>query len=247
MKKAIVYYRVSTKGQGESGLGLDAQQQYVNHYYGNNPEFQIMDSVTEVASAKSLNPRKRPLLNDAIKRCKENGYYLIVAKLDRLSRITEDALFISSELGERLLSCDIPNMDKFTLTIFIAIADRERDLISMRTKNAMKSLKERRVKLLNTGETITTKKGKTSLVTDVNWRTSDTQKWSNEAREKGQKSIKEDAETNENTIRARDYAKILRDKGMTLEAIAEHLNERKFLTPRKKAFQKASILRLLAE
>jgi DNA invertase Pin-like site-specific DNA recombinase len=155
---------------------------------------------------------------------------LAVAKLDRLSRKTEDALRIFSDLGERLLSCDVPNMDKFTLTIFTAIADRERELISLRTTGALQAKVKR---LQANGE-------------PTNWRTSERQTWSVEAREKSVRTIRDNAATNEHTNRARDYARMLRtEKGMTLAAIADYLNERKFVTARGKAFQKTSVLRLL--
>ncbi len=43
----------------------------------------------------------------------------------------------------RLQSCDIPNLDKFTLTLFMAIADRERELIGIRTKAALTEKRKR--------------------------------------------------------------------------------------------------------
>ena len=73
----------------------------------------------------------------AISLCKSRGATLVVAKVDRLSRDTEQALAIYRELDERLESCDIPNLDNFTLKLFMAIADRERKLISIRTKAAL--------------------------------------------------------------------------------------------------------------
>ena len=60
-----------------------------------------------------------------------------MAKIDRLSRDTEQSLSIYRNLDGRLNSCDIPHLDKFTLTLFMAIADRERELIGLRTKQAL--------------------------------------------------------------------------------------------------------------
>ena len=137
--KFLVYYRVSTKGQGDSGLGLEAQRAYVHHFLPQGVE--IVAEVTEVESAKSLDDR--PVLQAAVCRCKAEGLILAVAKLDRLSRRTEDALHLFSELGGKLWSADVPNLDKFTLTIFMSIADRERELISLRTKQALAAKKER--------------------------------------------------------------------------------------------------------
>ena len=61
--------------------------------------------------------------------------------------MTEGALSIYNELDKRLVSCDIPNLDKFTLTIFMAIADREKELIGIRTKAALKAKKDKGHKL----------------------------------------------------------------------------------------------------
>jgi DNA invertase Pin-like site-specific DNA recombinase len=79
----------------------------------------------------------------AIELCKKENAVLVIAKIDRLSRNTEDALWIYRELDGRLESCDIPNLDKFALTLFMAIADRERELIGIRTKAALQEKKKR--------------------------------------------------------------------------------------------------------
>ena len=137
IKGYVLYTRVSTKGQGESGLGLNAQTALLSHYLDDSD---IVKHYTETASAKSLS--ERPVLKEAIAYCLANNYGLAVAKVDRLSRKTEHALEVYSKLGGMLYSCDIPctkyaPMDKFTLTIFMAIADRERELIGIRTKQAL--------------------------------------------------------------------------------------------------------------
>ena len=131
------YTRVSTKGQGESGLGLEAQDALLRHYLDDKD---VVKRFTETASAKSIDDR--PVLQEAIAYCLANGLGLAVAKVDRLSRKTEHALDVYSKLDGMLYSCDIPctkfaPMDKFTLTIFMAIADRERELIGIRTKQAL--------------------------------------------------------------------------------------------------------------
>jgi DNA invertase Pin-like site-specific DNA recombinase len=144
MNSYVVYYRVSTKRQGKSGLGLKAQKTYVNHFINSD---QIVKEFTEVASAKYMDCDNRPQLCEALDYCIENGYTLVVAKVDRLSRKTEHALDIYNALEGRLISCDIPNLDKFTLTLFMAIADRERELISIRTKQALAERKKQGMKL----------------------------------------------------------------------------------------------------
>ena len=135
----VTYTRVSTKGQGESGLGLEAQDALLSHYLSDED---IAKRFTETASAKTVDAR--PVLQEAIAYCLANNTGLAVAKVDRLSRITEHALDVYSLLGGMLYSCDIPctkfaPMDKFTLTIFMAIADRERELIGIRTSQALQA------------------------------------------------------------------------------------------------------------
>lgn len=144
----VAYYRVSTKKQGDSGLGLQSQRAILCHYLDCEV---LVAEFTEVGSAKNINDR--PQLQKAIALCLEEGHTLAIAKIDRLSRRTEDALTIWGKLDGRLYSCDIPQengkMDKFTLTIFMAIADRERELISIRTKAALAMTKQKGTKLGN--------------------------------------------------------------------------------------------------
>lgn len=125
----VVYYRVSTKRQGESGLGIEAQRTYVQHFYKDKD---VIAEFVETESDKDI--LNRPKLNEAISLFQQEKATLVVAKIDRLSRNNEHALMIYRILDERLESCDITNLNKFTLTLFMTIADRE--LIDLRTKAA---------------------------------------------------------------------------------------------------------------
>ena len=213
-KKYVVYYRVSTKKQGESGLGLKAQKAYIEHFLSKE---QIVCEFTEIQSASDLATRKE--LNKAIELCAKENYTLAIAKIDRLSRKTEDALYIYSALDGNLYSCDIPNLDKFTLTLFMAIADRERELIGIRTKQALDA------KRAEIGE----------------WRNS---KFSAAAWQKGQQRIKEKALSNINNKRATELIILYKEKGLNLQAIANKLNEHGFRTSTNKQFHKTSVKRL---
>lgn len=224
--KIVVYKRVSTKGQGESGLGLEAQDAYIQHFVTSNAKFEVVKDFTEIASAKSVDCRKRPMLCEAVSMCAKNAFTLVVAKVDRLSRTTEHALKIYSDLDGRLISCDIPNLDKFTLTLYMAIADRERELISLRTKQALQAKKQRN------GSIKTVERGAENLS-------------KTNAQQKAVRATIVKAQDNENNQRAIDTAKMLRDKGMTLQAIADYLNERKFRTSENKGFQKTTVKRLI--
>ena len=72
MKKYIAYYRVSTARQGESGLGLTAQQNAVKKYVGND---MLLNEFTEVESGKK---NDRPQLMAAIAAAKREDAILLV-------------------------------------------------------------------------------------------------------------------------------------------------------------------------
>lgn len=213
----VVYYRVSTKKQGESGLGLEAQRAYVDYFYKDRP---IMAEFTDIRSGKTIT--KWPELQKAIALCKKEKAILVVAKINRLSRNTEDALHIYKQLDERLESCDIPNLDKFTLTLFMAIADRERVLISIRTQQAIEA---RRVRV---GE----------------WRVGGPNAKKAAAGLLGAQLVREMANDNDNSRRALVVVKMLRDAGKSYPKIAEQLNQAGFKTPRGRDFHPMQVQRL---
>ena len=213
----VAYFRVSTKKQGESGLGLDAQRAYIDHYYEGKP---VIGEFTDIRSGKTIS--KRPRLQQALALCKSEGATLVVAKIDRLSRDTEQALSIYRELDGRLESCDIPNLDKFTLTLFMAIADRERELIGLRTKQALDQKRKR------VGE----------------WRVSGPNEKKAVAGLIGAQASREIAEDNKNSRRASALIHSLRKGGLSYPVIAEQLNKAGFRTPRGKQFIATQVRRL---
>ena len=81
--KIVAYYRVSTRKQGESGLGLQAQRMVVTDYAEENGG-KIIAEYTEVETGKRAD---RPTLEEALGHTKLSGATLVIAKLDRLSRI----------------------------------------------------------------------------------------------------------------------------------------------------------------
>src|SRR6516225_8903037 len=143
MRPAIAYIRVSTARQGKSGLGLEAQQAALARF-GSAEDFEIIETFSETESGKHDNDR-RPALNKALAAARERGVPIIVAKLDRLSR---DVHFISGLMKHRVpfivteLGADT---DPFLLHIYAALAEKERKLISDRTKAAMRAAKDRGV------------------------------------------------------------------------------------------------------
>ena len=137
----IAYYRVSTKGQGQSGLGLEAQRAAVVNYL--KDQSGILAEFQDIESGKK---NDRPQLMKAIALAKEKGAKLIIAKLDRLSR---NLTFISSLLDNHLsfVCCDMPEANEFTIHIFAALAQQERKMISVRTKAALEAKKRSGAKL----------------------------------------------------------------------------------------------------
>jgi len=120
-----------------SGLGLESQKAIVQHF-SEIDKATIIKEFTEAESGKAID--NRPQLQQAINYCLTNDCTLIVAKLDRLSRDVEHIFQIKKKLGKLFISCDLPNTDSLTLSIFAGIAQRERELISIRTKLALKAL-----------------------------------------------------------------------------------------------------------
>lgn len=138
MKRLVSYIRVSSKSQGISGLGLEAQQSMIRNYAATH-NCEIITEYTEVESGKN---NSRPVLAKAMKHADVMGATLIVAKLDRLSR----SLFFLSQLQENkvdFIVVEIPSLDVFTLGIYGSLAAREREMISERTKAALTAAKAR--------------------------------------------------------------------------------------------------------
>jgi len=134
--KFIVYYRVSTQRQGQSGLGLEAQKHACAHY-------DIVAEYTEVESGKKSN---RPELSKALAHAKDIGATLLIAKLDRLAR---NVHFITGllEAGVPITCADMPEADRTFLQIMAVFSEREGRVISERTKAALAAAKRRGVKL----------------------------------------------------------------------------------------------------
>lgn len=141
----VSYRRVSTHKQGKTGLGLDVQKEYIDHFVALENGTLIQD-FEEVYTGKNLSGCVR--LQAAIEYALSHNATLIIAKTDRF-RNTEEALQIYNKMNGNIYFCDLPNTDKFMLTLFFALAEREALLVSMRTKMALRKLKERGVKLGN--------------------------------------------------------------------------------------------------
>jgi DNA invertase Pin-like site-specific DNA recombinase len=139
----IAYYRVSTDKQGRSGLGLDAQRQAVAAFVAGRGE--ILQEFTEIESGKK---NDRPRLAEALALCRRHKARLLIAKLDRLAR---NVHFISGlmESGVDFVAVDMPEANRLTIHILAAVAEHEREMISRRTKDALKAARNRGIRLGN--------------------------------------------------------------------------------------------------
>src|SRR5450631_3512516 len=147
MKPAIAYIRVSTARQGKSGLGLEAQQAALARF-AEAEGYNLLQTFEEVETGKGADALdRRPQLTAALKAAKQHKAPIIVAKLDRLSRdvhfisglMSHKTPFIVAELGA--------DADPFMLHLYAALAEKERRLISQRTRDALSAKKAQGVRL----------------------------------------------------------------------------------------------------
>jgi DNA invertase Pin-like site-specific DNA recombinase len=150
--KFIAYYRVSTRRQGASGLGLEAQREAVQGYL-NGGSWQLVDEIVEVESGKRDD---RPQLARALDLCRAWRATLIIAKLDRLARNVEFTARLMNS-GVEFIAVDFPQANRLTIHILAAMAEHEREMISSRTKAALAAAKARGIKLGGDRGGLTTK------------------------------------------------------------------------------------------
>ena len=134
----VAYYRVSTDKQGQSGLGLEAQQAAVASYRDS-----IIAEFTEIESGKV---DQRPQLMLALEQCRKHNAAILIAKIDRLSR---DAAFLLAlrKAGVDIVAADMPHAGTLEFGIRAVVAQHEREEIARRTKAALAAAKARGVRL----------------------------------------------------------------------------------------------------
>ena len=215
-KGYVSYLRVSTEDQGRSGLGLEAQRR-ANADFAAAQGGEIISEYVEVQSGKDDD---RPQLALAMAEAKRRKCFLIVSKLDRLSRrvsfianlMDGKTKFVVAELGH--------DVDPFMLHIYASLAEKERALISRRTKDALAAKKAQGILLGN----------RTNL---------------SEASAKGAAKNKERAaQRRENIVPI--IEQIRRTGVTTMKGIADALNSRGIKTVRGGAWQAVQVQRALS-
>jgi len=139
--KFVAYFRVPTDRQGRSGLGLEAQRSTVTGYVAGRGE--IVGEFTEVESGRKTD---RPQLRAALDMAALHRATLVIARLDRLAR---NVAFIANLMDSRVdfIACDMPEANRLTLHILAAVAEHEREMISVRTKAALAAARARGTRL----------------------------------------------------------------------------------------------------
>ncbi len=215
MKQYVIYKRVSTEEQGRSGLGLEAQKRDIGIFlesYSEEP-FEVIGDFTDIQSGKSDD---RPELQEAMKLARTTGAELLVAKLDRLSRKVSFIATLMDDSKIKLRVASMPSADKFQLHIYAALAEQEREFISIRTKAALAEAKAKGVKL-------------GGLRDKTNERNKEVQRRAKERADKVAKVIIP-----------------LRDQGLSLRAIANALNASGVPTARGGNWQASQVQRTLS-
>lgn len=222
-KPALAYLRVSTSEQGRRGNGLEAQRQAIE-YFVKAEGFQVCEWVTEVETGKGSNALAlRPQLAYALKRAKQLKAPVFVSKLDRLSR---DVAFVSGLMAQGVpfivteLGLDV---DPFVLHLYAALSQKERALISSRTREALQAVKRR---LAKEGKKLGNPNPKSLRA----------------AQHKGAASTKATSDAFARSVipMIEGYKR----RGLTLQQIAEELNRRSVPTLRGGAWHSSTIVKL---
>lgn len=217
MKKLIGYVRVSTKEQGKTKNGLEAQAEAIR-LFANYNGYKLVEIVQEVQSGAD---DERPVLKKAIAdAAKSKDTYVVVNKLDRLSRdaafilnlMKTKARFIVTELGE--------DVDPFMLHIYAAFAEKERAVISSRTRAALEA-KKARGEVLGASQDVILKA-------------------------RANAAVAVSAQADAFAERLKPTIKRMLDAGMSYRAIAEELNENGTKTARGGEWRANSVSNIVA-
>lgn len=142
-KKFVIYRRVSTSRQFNSGLGLEAQAESVRRYLSTQPDAVVLADLVEAESGKN---DERPILRRAVELARREGAMILVSRLDRLSR-SLSLITMLEKYKVPFRAADQPEANELVCHIMIALAQAERKNIATRVRDALKQAKLRGVKL----------------------------------------------------------------------------------------------------
>ena len=211
----VLYLRASTQRQGLSGLGLEGQRLIAQGFV--TPADRILAEFIEIESGRK---NKRPQMARAILTARTRGAVLLVAEMSRLAR----SVYFTSKLMEeqvRFKACDIPTADHFTIHIMAAVAQKAAKDISDATKRGLAAKKARGAQLGNP------------------------QNFTADSRALGRAAMQAQARQAQANQQARQLIELLREKGLTIKAIVQKLNDTGYRTRRGKEFTQTAVARLL--
>jgi DNA invertase Pin-like site-specific DNA recombinase len=220
MERAVAYYRVSTRQQHRSGLGIEAQRSTVMRF-AEAENLTIIAEYVEAETGKGADALdRRPQLAAALAVAKTARCCVLVSKLDRLSR---DVAFVSGLMAQRVpfIVAELGrDADPFMLHLYAALAEKERRLISERTRAALAIRRANGGKLGNpTNVREAGNIGRTSLI----------------------------ATADDHARSLLPLLRILRNQGaITIAGITAALNDRRVPTPRGARWHISSAANLLA-
>lgn len=139
---AVGLTRVSTAEQGQSGLGLEAQSESIRRFVASQG-WVLVAEFSDVASGKD---DRRPGFQAALARCRQLGAVLVAARLDRITRRAHTLSQLLEE-GLAIRAADMPGADDLMMRVYAAMAQKERELISERTRAALAAAKARGTRL----------------------------------------------------------------------------------------------------
>lgn len=131
----VGYIRVSTSKQEASGLGLEAQIEYIR-VAASQQGWNVVEIYSDIVSG-SVDPLQR----DGFKAAYAHGLPIVAAKIDRFSRDVEHMAALMKRAVLKVAT--MPQADNFQLHLFAALAEQERMFIRSRIKDALKALQQR--------------------------------------------------------------------------------------------------------
>ena len=221
-KNFVSYIRVSTKRQGQSGLGLDAQRQTVADYAQREGAV-VLQEYVEVESGKNSD---RARLAEALEHCRAARATLVVAKLDRLSR---NVAFLSRLMDsqQEFIAIDNPHANRLTVHILAAVAEQEARSTSERTVLALAQAKKRGV-LLGSSR-------------PGHWAGRESRRLLGSKRGVARAAVVRHLSAKRHNGMAVAEANKLRQAGKSWQSIADALNEKGLVTSRGNAWCKSSV------
>lgn len=233
MKKYVEYIRVSTSQQGDSGLGLSAQEQAISRFIA-NCDGQSVAKYTEIEtgtrkerirfnSKLSLSEllAKRPVLMQAIQTARKSKATLIVKEHSRLTR-SKLVIEWMMAIGLDFVCADSPSDSPQIISIKVGFYEEEAKKISERTAAALN------IKRQTSGE----------------WRKGNNAFNSGLAAIAGTAKIKKQARSNPNNKIAAELICHKLEQGWKYQRIADYLNDKGLTTSKGAKFTTTQVGRI---